>query len=200
MERQTKIKLCGMMEETDISICNEIRPDYVGFVFYEKSHRNLSKEKAKAFREKLNPDIKTVGVFVDTPMDEILDLYHEGIIDVVQLHGENSPEDIKKLQKEGIFVISASQPQTLKDKLENSPADMILLDPGKGDGKAFDWKILEGIKRPFFLAGGLNPDNVTEAIRQLNPYGVDVSSGIETDKKKDPKKMRAFVEAARNIR
>ena len=195
----TAIKLCGLTREEDIRKANEVKPEYVGFVFYEKSRRNVTRDKAKKLRAMLNPEIKTVGVFVDANPVEIEKLYDERIIDVAQLHGNESEDYIKELQDKSIPVIKrfkGDEPEELI-KAEKSSADMILFDVGQGDGETFNWKLLAYVDRPFILAGGLNQENVAEAIEATNPYGVDVSSGIETDKLKDGHKMREFVNAVR---
>ncbi|SCZ78071.1 phosphoribosylanthranilate isomerase [Pseudobutyrivibrio xylanivorans] len=195
----TAIKLCGLTREEDIRKANEVKPEYVGFVFYEKSRRNVTKDKAKKLRAMLNPEIKTVGVFVDANPVDIENLYDERIIDVAQLHGNESEDYIKELQDKSIPVIKrfkGDEPEELI-KAEKSSADMILFDVGQGDGETFNWKLLGYVDRPFILAGGLNQENVAEAIEATNPYGVDVSSGIETDKLKDGHKMREFVNAVR---
>ncbi len=195
----TAIKLCGLTREEDIKKANEVKPEYVGFVFYEKSRRNITKDKAKKLKAMLNPEIKTVGVFVDANPVEIENLYDERIIDVAQLHGNESEDYIKELQDKSIPVIKrfkGDEPGELI-KAEKSSADMILFDVGQGTGETFNWKLLTYIDRPFILAGGLNQENVAQAIQETNPYGVDVSSGIETDKLKDGHKMREFVNAVR---
>lgn len=196
----TAIKLCGLTREEDIKKANEIKPEYVGFVFYEKSRRNVSREKARKLRSLLNPEIKTVGVFVDANPVEIEDLFEERIIDVAQLHGNESDDYIKELQDKNIPVIKtfkANAPEELI-KAEKSSADMIMFDAGNGEGKPInDLNILTYIERPFILAGGLNQENVANAIKVTNPYGVDVSSGIETDNLKDGNKMKEFVNAVR---
>ncbi len=195
----TRIKLCGMMSEKDIEKANELMPDYIGFVFWKKSKRNLTMDRAKELKARLKPGIKAVGVFVDAQESFVSELFDEGIIDVAQLHGDEDEKYVERLRNRGIPVIKAFQihdEESLKAANE-SFADMILLDAGKGEGQKFNWKLLEGFKREYFLAGGLDPDSVREAIRQLKPFGVDVSSGIETDGKKDMRKMENFVNNAR---
>ena len=195
----TTIKLCGLTREEDIKKANEVKPEYVGFVFYEKSRRKVSKDQAKKLRAMLNPEIKTVGVFVDANPVEIEDLFQEKIIDVAQLHGNEDEEYIKELQDKSIPVIkmfNGDSPEELL-KAEKSSADMIMLDAGQGEGKTLNWNLLTYIERPFILAGGLTQENVAQAIKATNPYGVDVSSGIETDKLKDGQKMKEFVNAVR---
>ncbi len=195
----TNIKLCGLNREADIKTANELKPEFVGFVFYDKSRRNVTKEKAKELKAMLNPEIKTVGVFVDANPNEIENLYEEQIIDVAQLHGKENDDYIKELQDKCIPVIKTFKVQTEADikEAEKSSADMIMFDAGNGCGKSFDWDLLGNVDRPFFLAGGLNQENVSIAIEKTNPYGVDVSSGIETDKLKDGNKMKEFVTAVR---
>ncbi|MBR5650060.1 MAG: tryptophan synthase subunit beta [Pseudobutyrivibrio sp.] len=195
----TAIKLCGLTREEDIKKANEVKPEYVGFVFYEKSRRKVSKDQAKKFREMLNPEIKTVGVFVDANPVEIEDLFQEKIIDVAQLHGHEDEEYIKELQDKSIPVIKmfkGDSPEELL-KAEKSSADMIMFDAGKGEGNTLNWNLLTYVERPFILAGGLNQENVAEAIKTTNPYAVDVSTGIETDKLKDGQKIKEFVNAVR---
>ncbi len=196
----TTIKLCGLTRESDIKAANELKPEYVGFVFYDKSRRSVTKQQAKKLKTMLNPEIKTVGVFVDANPSEIEELFQENIIDVAQLHGNEDDDYVKKLMDVNIPVIKtfkANSPEELI-KAEKSSADMIMFDAGNGEGKTIeDWKLLTYIERPFILAGGLNQENVAKAIEVTKPYGVDVSSGIETDKLKDNAKMKEFVKAVR---
>ena len=195
----TQIKLCGMVTEEDIKAANEINPDFVGFVFWENSHRNISFVQAKILRQLLNKNIKTVGVFVDADVDFIKNLYNQGIIDVAQLHGNEGKNYISNLKKHRIPTIKAykiTDEKSLREA-EESIADYILLDAGMGQGISFDWNLLKSFSRPYFLAGGLNVDNVRDAIDLVHPFAVDVSSGIETDKKKDINKMIRFVEIVR---
>lgn len=196
----TAIKLCGMTREEDILATNQLMPEYIGFVFWERSHRNLSRERAAELKKLLDPAICCIGVFVNESTEKILSLYNEGIIDGAQLHGSESEEEIRILQKAGMKVIKAF-PVKGRESLEaalTSCADHILFDPGKGDGAVFNWQLLKEFPRPCFLAGGLSPDNVAEAIQTLHPFGVDVSSGIETEKRKDFEKMQAFTDKVRN--
>ena len=195
----TAIKLCGMMSESDIRKANELMPEYAGFVFFEKSSRNLSPERALELKEKLSGSIKAVGVFVDADESFIKELIDNGTIDAAQLHGNEGDDYIRRLKDAGIYVIKAIRvrdDESLK-KAETSPADMILLDAGMGGGERFNWEMLRDFKRKYFLAGGLDPENVRQAIESLHPYGVDVSSGIETGGRKDSGKMEKFVENVR---
>ena len=195
-----KIKLCGLSSAQDIEAANLLKPEFIGFVLWEKSKRNVSKDKAAELKKLLDPQIKAVGVFVDEEIEVVADLLNKNIIDIAQLHGKEDNSYIAELRKKTDKpVIKAFQVKSSEDvaEVESSDADYVLIDSGQGTGKAFDWKILEGVKRDFFLAGGLYPENVAEAVRAVKPYAVDVSSGIETDGKKDRSKMESFV---RNVR
>ncbi len=196
----TKIKFCGLTRPCDIEAANEIKPDYIGFVFAPKSKRRVSYKQAVDLKNLLSKEIKAVGVFLDEDIDQVISLLNLGIIDAAQLHGSESAEYIKRLQKEtGKPVIKAFQIRGEADvsAAENTIADYIILDAGTGEGKTFDWELIKEFKKPYFLAGGLNPGNVNDAMRQLHPYALDVSTGIETDGLKDKKKMAEFAAAVR---
>ncbi|MBR6221369.1 MAG: phosphoribosylanthranilate isomerase [Clostridia bacterium] len=197
----TKIKLCGLSRPCDIEAVNALLPDYIGFVFAKKSKRYVSPEAAGALREALNPAIRAVGVFVREDPAVVSGLLNGGVIDLAQLHGSEDEAYIARLRaltdKPIIQAFKIEAPADL-DRARASKADYILLDNGAGGtGSAFDWSLLTGFDRPYFLAGGLGPGNVAQAIAALHPFAVDVSSGIETDGYKDVEKMRAFVMAAR---
>lgn len=196
----TKIKLCGLSRPCDIEIANELKPDYIGFVFVSKSKRYVTYEKAMELKNRLSPEIQAVGVFVNEHPQNIAKLLQICTIDIVQLHGDEDDEYIKQLRMlTDKPIIKAFRIETEKDikNAEQSTADYILLDSGAGTGTVFDWELVKSIKRPYFLAGGLNFDNVAEAVKTLLPFAVDVSSGIETDGVKDKSKMAAFVAAVR---
>ncbi len=197
-----KIKFCGMARSEDIEFANELKPDYVGFVFAKNSKRYLSFEKARILKKQLLPDIKVVGVFVNEEPQCIANLLNEGVIDVAQLHGDEDENDIRKLRTlTDKPLLQAFLIHNRKDieRAEQSLADWILLDAGAGSGKVFDWELIKSFRRQYFLAGGLNPENVSEAIAKLHPYGLDVSSGIETDGIKDKEKMTAFMAVIRKV-
>lgn len=196
-----KIKICGLTRPEDIEAVNQLLPDYIGFVFWKKSRRNVEPQKAKELKGMLDSRIKAVGVFLDAEIELVINLLKEGVIDIAQLHGSEDEEYINKVKLEtGREVIKAFNVNKLPSLMiaEESPADYIMLDSGTGSGKAFDHRILSEVRRPFFLAGGLSPDNVKEIISKVHPYAVDVSSGVETDGLKDPEKMKTFVEATRD--
>lgn len=196
----TKIKLCGLSRIEDIEAANTLKPDFIGFVFAAKSKRRVSHLKAAELKSKLNPETKAVGVFLDDDLNTVGALMNLGIVDMVQLHGSEDEEYIAKLRaitdKPIIKAFIINNENDVR-RAEESSADYILLDGGKGEGRAFNWKLLEEIKRPFFLAGGLNADNAEAAVADLHPFAVDVSTGIETDGVKDKEKMTAFVAAVR---
>lgn len=195
----TKIKLCGLSRPCDIETANRLSPEYIGFVFAAKSIRYVSSEKAAELKKLLHPSIKAVGVFVRENPETVAELLRSGIIDIAQLHGGESEDYIKQLRTlTDKPLIKAYRIDTEQDMeaANISSADYVLLDSGQGGtGTTFDWNLLGKIDRPYFLAGGLNADNVRSAIERLNPYAVDVSSGIETDGHKDIRKMEDFVHA-----
>ncbi len=196
----TKIKLCGLSRLCDIEAVNELRPEYVGFVFVNTSKRYISQQKAKELKKRLAPEIKTVGVFADKHPEQIAEICRKGIIDMVQLHGGEDEAYIRRLKSlMAQPVIRAFCIRTAEDadKAEKCSADYILLDSGAGSGTTFDWKLVQNVERPYFLAGGLHIGNIKKAVEQLNPYGVDVSSGVETDGWKDKRKMQALIAAVR---
>ena len=196
----TKIKFCGLSRICDAEAANELMPSYAGFVFAEGSRRMITPETAVLLRAALDPAIPAVGVFVDEDIRTIARLLNAGTIDLAQLHGHEDDIYIDSLRTlTDRPVIQAFRVKTSRDAAmaERSRADYILLDAGAGKGEVFDWSLVREIRRPFFLAGGLTPDNVEEAVAALHPFAVDVSSGIETDGVKDREKMRAFAAAVR---
>ena len=197
----TKIKFCVLSFLEDIEAVNTLLPDYIGFVFVPQSRRYVTPEMAKKLKVRLNPKIQAVGVFLNEKPEIMAELANQNIIHMIQLHGKETELTIKELRSlTSAPIIQAFTIQTADDinRAETSSADLILLDSGAGTGTVFDWSLIRrSIKRPFFLAGGLNPENVTAAIQTLSPYGVDVSSGIETDRRKDKYKMAAFTAAVR---
>ena len=194
-----KIKICGIKRLEDIEIVNRYKPDYIGFVFAD-SKRKVSHDLAKELRNNLDSDIIPVGVFVDSPQDEILKLFDDGIIEIAQLHGSESEQyilDLKKKTDGELKTINAIEMTQEVDLLEynDSNSDYLLLDSGKGSGKTFDWSLIrKDIKKEFFLAGGLNSKNVTQAIDEFNPYAIDLSSSLETDGFKDENKIKEIME------
>lgn len=195
----TKIKMCGLRRPEDIEFANRVKPDYIGYVFAEKSKRYITPEKAAELTKLLDGDIVPVGVFVDETMENVIAAVKMGAVKMVQLHGSESEDFVSELKSRGIPVIKAFQVGSAEDiaAAERSCADLVLLDSGKGSGVTFDWSLIGGIKRPYLLAGGITAENAAAAIGKLRPYGVDASSCLETDGFKDIAKMNAFAQAVR---
>lgn len=216
----TRIKLCGLMRIRDIETVNDIRPDYIGFVFDKKSRLYVTPQQAALLRMHLTEGIWTVGVFVNETPEYVAQLLNSGIIDIAQLHGTEDEAYLRHVRAMTLapviqaFRVGGARTEEEKARAEEairaagaSSADVVLLDAGAGGGTGFDWTLLKpaadgdsaarGPGRPYFFAGGLNPENVAEAVRLLHPYAVDVSSGIETEGVKDPAKMAAFAAAVR---
>lgn len=197
-----KIKICGLSRACDIDFVNEAMPDYIGFVF-AKSKRQVTKDKAEELKRLLNRGIITVGVFVNEKIDFIKRLYDDNIIEIIQLHGFESEEYIKAVKdKTGAQIIKAirvTENGLCKD-FDNTAADYLLLDNGAGGtGEAFDWQLIDKrINKPFFLAGGLNINNVNTAINIARPFAVDISSGVESNGFKDKNKILEIVGRIRN--
>jgi phosphoribosylanthranilate isomerase len=206
-KRTTKIKLCGMRTVEDIEAVNSCRPDFAGIICTEGFRRYIPWQEALELKERLDPSIACVGVFVNETYEYIETYLKRGIIDVVQLHGREDNYYIEQLRRVMMYqgtvapVIKAFAVRSREDieEASRSTADYILLDNGTGSGESFDWSLLEDVNRKYFLAGGLGPDNVAAAVEQLQPFAVDMSSRIETDFKKDPVKMHQAVEAVRNL-
>jgi phosphoribosylanthranilate isomerase len=197
----TKIKICGLTRPCDIDVVNDEKPDYVGFIF-ANSRRKVTPRLAMELRNKLSKEIIPVGVFVDETIVNILPLVQNSVIDIIQLHGAENEEYIVKLKELTtvpiIKAVSVQHPGDVQ-KWDSTSADYILLDnKGGGTGQAFDWSLIGKTEKPYFLAGGLDAENVTSAINQTTPYALDVSSGVETDGFKDPGKIKEFIRRARH--
>lgn len=213
-----KIKLCGMMKPCDIEYANRVKPDLVGFIF-ANTRRKISSAQAKQFREALDAEIPAVGVFVNEDISVITSLVQNGCIDMIQLHGEEDADYIRRLREIcDVPVIKAVKVQMVEQIRQAAalPVDYLLLDTYRkgvlgGTGEAFDWELLREAKivagdtaegelfgKPYFLAGGLHAGNLREAAA-LGSYGLDVSSGIETDGSKDFTKMVEVMELVRKL-
>ena len=197
-----KIKICGLKRLEDIEIVNKYKPDYIGFVFAD-SKRKVSHDLAFEMKNNLSSDIVSVGVFVDADIDEIVDLFDRGVIEIAQLHGLESEDYIRNLKENTNYklkIINAIEMSDEKDLLEydNSLSDYLLLDSGKGSGKTFDWSLIRtDLTKDFFLAGGIDISNVNQAIEEFNPFAVDLSSSLETDGFKDENKIKEIMEVIR---
>lgn len=202
-----RVKICGLCQMNDVSYVNDCLPDYAGFVF-AKSRRQVTAEQARKMREALDPRIRAVGVFVNAPIEDISRLCAQGIIDLVQIHGDEDGAYLRRLAaRVHVPVIRAVRVQSTEQILraQEEACDALLLDtyiPGQygGGGRAFDTSLIPPLEKPWFLAGGLRPENVGERLAVCHPFAVDVSSGVETEGKKDPEKIRAFIKNVRGSR
>lgn len=208
---KTKIKICGLRRREDVDYVNRWRPDYIGFILADGFRRQILPEQAAELADHLNPRIQRVGVFVNQPVEFVSDLLDRGIIQLAQLHGDEDEDYIQSLRKSceergcPSNIIQAVRVRKAEDiiRAQESSADFLLLDAWSeksvgGNGETFDWSLIQDLNRSFFLAGGLGPDNVAEAIRLVQPYGVDASSSLETEGYKDPDKIRNFVKEVNN--
>jgi len=207
---QALIKICGLMRAEDVEAVNAAQPDFCGFILTEGFRRSVAPEFAAQSVRRLEGGIVPVGVFVDEAPERVAAVVRVCSLGAIQLHGDEDDAYIERLRDMvaatgrllATPIIKAFSVRTRADvnRACASAADHILLDNGKGTGVEFDWGLLRGIRRPFFLAGGLGPDNVAEAIERVHPLGVDMSSGVETDGLKDSKKILAAIAAARGVR
>ncbi len=196
----TKVKICGLYRLEDIHLMNRCLPDYVGFILYfPKSHRNITLAQLQEWVEILDPSIQKVGVFVNQPLERIVDCGN--YLDVIQLHGEESQELVAQIRKlcPGKEIWKAFTVKIAEEVAEAMAfsADKVLLDYGKGEGKVFDWTLLQQVQGEYILAGGITPQNAREAIDSWKAPILDVSSGVEVEKRKDPEKVEALMEAVR---
>ena len=196
-----RVKLCGMFRDQDIEAVNACLPDMMGFITsFPKSHRNVEPPVLKRLAQMVDERIYRVAVSVDLAFGRVAHNANHHV-DIVQLHGNEDDTylmGVRSRTNAGIIQAFRIREKADVERAQRSSADMVLLDAGQGSGQQFDWSLIEGIDRPFILAGGLTPDNVAEAIRALHPWGVDLSSGIETDRRKDSHKMAAAVAAVRS--
>ena len=204
-QQRTKIKICGLKRPEDITYVNEAKPDYCGFIIeFPKSGRNVTGVQVRELAARLASDIIPVGVFVNAAPERVEELLLDRIIHIAQLHGQEDESYIRELKTyTDKLIIKAFSIKTTEDieKALQSPADYILLDQGGGGtGKTFDWSLIPEIQRPFFLAGGIGASNLGQAIREIHPYAVDLSSSVETEKRKDPMKIRQVVDIVREIK
>ena len=217
-----KVKMCGISKVETIPAVVEAKPDYMGLVF-APSKRQVTVDQAKTLVEELhkqytkrynngaeqsnNDEIKTVGIFVNETLDNLVTIATEVNLDVVQLHGDEDEAFIQSLkERTNVEVWKAVQIRSAADAEAwiDSSADMLLFDAYHkdergGTGEVFDWSFLDEFERPFMLAGGIDSTNVARAIRTVRPYGIDISSGIETDGVKDDEKITAFTNIVRTI-
>jgi phosphoribosylanthranilate isomerase len=199
-----KVKVCGTTRLKDALLAVECGADAIGFIFYKKSPRYVTAKTVKDISAKLPPFVNRVGVFVNETAERINRIADRCGLDAVQLHGDESPALCKKIKCRVIKAVRVKDAASLKS-MSRYEVDGFLLDTYKedqwgGTGKVFDWELAVRAKKygPVIIAGGLNPRNVKVAIKKVEPYGVDVSSGVEQSPgKKDPGKVKAFLKAVR---
>lgn len=203
----TKIKICGLTRKEDIQIANRYKPDFIGFVFAE-GRRKISFSTAESLRGELSKEIKVVGVFVNESLDNLQAIIKNNLVDLIQLHGDETASYLLKLKeitdKPIIKAIHAKSSDYIKSQLKVE-SDYFLLDSYKkglygGSGIAFDYSMLPKIHKPFFIAGGLNRDNILECMFRTKPYGVDISSGVESNGVKDEGKIAEIIQMIRDIK
>jgi phosphoribosylanthranilate isomerase len=200
-----KVKICGITSVEDAQTAIAAGADLLGFVFYEKSPRHVTLEQAAAIARTVPPYVLRVGLFVNAPEAEVGEALSACGLQLLQFHGDETPEYCRQFGAMSMKAFRVKDAATIQS-LPEYPTDAWLLDafvPGQqgGTGHTFNWDLaVEAVKlgRPVFLAGGLTPENVGEAVRRVRPFGVDVSSGVEAGPgKKDPAKVKAFIAAAK---
>ncbi len=194
----SKIKICGLRTPRDIDYVNELKPDYIGFILADGFGRSISRETAAKLRSRLDGGIKAVGVFVNDSAEKIASFLSQGIIDIVQLHGNESPEFCKAVNAPVIKYLKCEKGIEARTAEYGDAADFLLFDSGTGTGNTFDWSAIPKTETPFFLAGGLGPENLKRAIEEVDPYAVDLSSSVETNGQKDYYKIKKVMEIVRN--
>jgi phosphoribosylanthranilate isomerase len=200
---RTRVKICGITRPEDGLAAANLGADAIGLVFYEPSPRNVSVEQARAILRKLPPFVTVVGLFVNPMTEKVWDVLDRVPLDVLQFHGDEKPETCERFDMPYIKALRVRAGDDLSVAIKSySTAQGILLDThveglAGGSGQTFDWGLVpDDIDKPVILAGGLTPDNVAQAVRQVQPYAVDVSGGVEADKGiKDAAKIEAFVQA-----
>jgi len=199
------VKICGITSEADALAAAEAGADAIGLMFYEDSPRHVTISQAKAISEALPKNFVRVGVFVNAEESMISQAVIDCTLNILQFHGDESPEDCGRYNVMSLKAFRMQGPETL-EAMKEFPADGFLLDAHVedalgGTGETFNWDLAvraQELGRPIFLAGGLTVENVAEAVAKVQPFAVDVSSGVESEPgRKDPAKMRAFVSAAK---
>ncbi len=203
---KTLTKICGITNIEDARVAEDAGAYAIGLVFYKKSPRCISIDTAKEIVAHINQPLNSVGLFVDADRDYICNVLEQIDLDILQFHGQESEQTCAFFNKPYIKAIRVSKDTNILKEVEKySSAKAILLDTHVegllgGTGKVFDWTMIpRNLSKPIILAGGLNVDNVKDAIRKIRPYAVDVSGGVESEKgKKDPKKIKDFINEAIN--
>lgn len=193
-----KIKICGLRRETDIYFVNELLPDFVGFISSGGFKRSIDLSTLKNLRSRLNDSIKAVGVFVDEDLATVNHVAAEAKLDFVQLHGGEDVDYVKSINAPVIKMLKPTDFDKINDFAPY--VDYFLFDSGTGTGKLFDWSKIPKTDKPFFLAGGLNCENLEKAIKNINPFAVDMSSSVETDGIKDYDKIKRVIKTVRRTK
>lgn len=201
--KMAKVKICGISHEVEIGIMNKLMPDYIGFIFWPRSKKFIAPEHAGLLRSKLRKGIKTVGVFMNESLKTVAMCAEIAGLDMVQLHGEETSEYIAALREYiHIPIIRAFRISRAieAERAMSSPADYVMLDGMQG-GQKFDWSLIGQLRRKYFLAGGLNTDNVQQALEiSPQPYALNVSTGVEANRLKDYRKVMKFILAVRDFK
>ncbi|TFE02983.1 phosphoribosylanthranilate isomerase [Jeotgalibacillus salarius] len=194
------VKICGLMNREDVDAAVKSGADYVGFIFAE-SKRKISFEQAAHISKDVPPSVLKVGVFVNPTLDEIQQAVETVKLDLIQLHGEETPDFCDSMPRPVIKAFSIRDQSDIVSmqlyQVKHILADAPGADYRGGSGHTFDWSILKQTDQQFILAGGLTPENVSKAISETSPIGVDVSSGVETNLQKDHSKIHAFIKEAK---
>ncbi len=197
-----RVMICGIKSPEDVEIVNELKPEYISFTFF-KNHDYIPYEKAKKLRQMLDRDIRVVGVFVNENTKIVASAANDDIFDIIEFHGNEGSGEIERIKaftdKPIIQGFRVKSSQDVSDAVD-SPADSILYYSDKGNGVPLDWRMMKGITRPYFLAGGLTADNLEKAIKICHPFAVSVTTGVETNGVKDRDKMDAFIRIARRTK
>lgn len=193
-----RIKICGLKRIEDVEYINALKPDFCGFILADGFKRSVDFDTAKALSKAVCSETIKVGVFVDDSLEKIQRFLDQDMIDIVQLHGNESPDFCKKINAPVIKVLKVNA-FDMADLYANC-VDYYLLDSGTGTGKVFDWSKIPSLKKPMLLAGGLGVDNVKDAINAVNPYAVDMSSSVETNGVKDYDKIKQAIDIVRSIK
>ncbi|KKC29531.1 MAG: phosphoribosylanthranilate isomerase [Caldanaerobacter sp.] len=200
-----KVKICGLRRLEDIYYANQLQPDFIGFVFSE-SKRRVDLKEALEFVKRLKEGIKKVGVFVNEPVEKVMEIAEKLKLDVLQFHGDETQEYIDNFKNFTVWKAIRIRSKLDLKKTGEFKVDAFLFDSFSekgygGTGEVFDWNILKAYKReiPVVLSGGLKEENVEEAIKLVRPYAVDVSSGVEVGGYKDFNKMKSFIEKVRGV-
>lgn len=202
----SRIKICGLKRECDIDYLNEFLPDYIGFIF-ANTKRYVAPELAKTLKARLDCRIKAVGVFVNEDINSVCAIANGGTIDLIQLHGDEDEEYIKTVSlRTGKQIIKAVRVRSSKQVLEADklPCDYLLLDTYRKDryggiGESFNWELIpKKLSKPFFLAGGLNSENILQAEETVKPYCLDISTGVEENGFKSREKIEKIMKLIRS--